>query len=389
MRDAGCPQRTIPITIVTSSVMKIDRISQPKGKSKFVHDVVITSSQIFHLSSQQRMRIYSVISSLVVLPWCTLAFQVPTKSWKGVNGLAMTSDASGSGMVVTVAGGSGFVGSKVCQSLVEKGAKVTSVSKSGKVPSFAWCDESWTSKVNWVAVDLETADDSTLDASIGAPQCMVSCVGVIGNDPEVLKKGNGDTNCAAFGSAKRGGKLERAVFVSVSDEVAACQANWLPEFFGGYFDGKKMAEQCALDAVDGDSSKVCVVKPTFIYGGDAFELIPPRVNKEYGSLIEELLSLGLIKFIADVTPGLIKVALRPPSSVDAVADACVSAAIAGPALGKVLDGAAAINEITNQPAATGLTDAIEFLGEKLGLAYEWAKEEVPKAVAKLEELSKK
>jgi len=335
------------------------------------------------------MRIYSLISSLVLLPWCAWAFQATTKFSKRLNGLAMTSDVSGTGLEVTVVGGSGFVGSKVCQSLVEKGAKVTSVSKSGKVPSFAWCDDSWTSKVKWAASDLETADESSVDAAIGAPQCIVSCLGVIGNDPEILKKGNGATNCAAFGSAKKGGKLDRAVYVSVSAEVAACQENWLPEFFGGYFEGKKMAEQCALDAVDGDTSKVCFVKPTFIYGGDAFGLIPPRVTKEYGSLIEELLSLGFIKFFADITPGLIKVALRPPSSVDAVADACVSAAIAGPALGKDLDGAAAINEITNQPAATGLSEAIEFVGEKLGETYEWAKGEFPKAVAKLEEMSTK
>ncbi|CAJ1943002.1 unnamed protein product [Cylindrotheca closterium] len=335
------------------------------------------------------MGIYSLVSSLAVFLTPTLAFQVLTTSQRGLHGLAMTSDASSAGLDVTVVGGSGFVGSKVCQSLIEKGAKVTSVSKSGKIPSFAWCDDSWTSKVNWVATDLETADESSIATAIGSPQCIVSCLGVIGNEPEALKKGNGETNCAAFGSAKKGGKLERAVYVSVSAEVAACQENWLPEFFGGYFEGKKMAEQCALDTVDGDSSKVCFVKPTFIYGGDAFGLLPPRVNKEYGSFIEELLSLGVIKFFADITPGLIKVALRPPSSVDAVADACVSAAIAGSALGKDLDGAAAINEITNQPAATGLTDAIEFAGEKLGQAYGWAKEEVPKAVAKLEEMSKK
>mmetsp|Transcript_19829 Transcript_19829/g.48719 ORF Transcript_19829/g.48719 Transcript_19829/m.48719 type:complete len:353 (-) Transcript_19829:87-1145(-) len=341
------------------------------------------------LLEERMMRIYSLVSSLIVLLTPTLAFQVPGKSWKGLHGLAMTSDASSASLDVTVIGGSGFVGSSVCRSLAEKGAKVTSVSKSGKVPSFAWCDDSWTSKVNWVAADLETADESSIDAAIGSPQCIVSCLGVIGNEPEVLKKGNGATNCAAFGSAKKGGKLERAVYVSVSAEVAACQENWLPEFFGGYFEGKKMAEQCALDAVDGDSSKVCFVKPTFIYGGDAFGLIPPRVTKEYGSFIEELLSLELIKFFADIFPGLIKVALRPPSSVDAVAAACVSAAIAGPALGKDLDGAAVINEITNQPAATGLTEAIKFVGEKLGETYEWAKEEVPKAAAKLEEMSKK
>ena len=110
---------------------------------------------------------------------------------------------------------------------------------------------------------------------------------------------------------------------------------------------------------------------------------------QYGSLIEELLSLGLFKALADLTPGLIKVALRPPSSVDAVADACVSAALEGPALGKVLEGGAEINEVTNQPPAKGLTNAITVVKEKTGEVFEWLKEEAPKAMAKLEEMQKK
>jgi nucleoside-diphosphate-sugar epimerase len=273
----------------------------------------------------------------------------------------------------------------VCKSLVEKGAAVISVSKTGNIPE--WCKgESWTNEVKFIALDLEVADEATIDGAIGSPDCLVSCLGVIGTDPQMLMKGNGNTNCAAFSSAKRGGKVSRAVFVSVGSEVIACEENWLPEFFKGYFDGKKMAEQCALDSVDGDNSRVCLVKPTFIYGGDSFGVLPPRVTAEYGSFIEELLSLGLIKTLADITPGLIKVALRPPSSVEAVADACVSAALGGAALGKTLDGGAEINEITNQSAATGLTDAIEWLKVNTGKFIDWAKEEVPKVVKKIEEM---
>ena len=286
---------------------------------------------------------------------------------------------------VTVVGGTGFVGSRVCSLLVEKGADVTSISKSGKIPD--WCKgQSWVDSVKWNAVDLENANEATIDAAVGSPECMISCLGVIGNDIDKLKAGNGNTNCAVFASAKRGGNVKRTIFVSVSSEVVACQENWLPEFFSGYFDGKKMAEQCALDAVDGDSSQTCFVKPTFIYGGDSFGFLPPRVTTEYGSLIEELLSLGIFNALADVTPGMIKVALRPPSSVTAVAEACVSAAVEGPALGKVLDGGAAINDITNQPKATGLTDAIEWLKDKTGKAIEWAQEEVPKVIARIEKM---
>eukprot|EP00554_Chaetoceros_debilis_P007147 CAMPEP_0194075824 /NCGR_PEP_ID=MMETSP0149-20130528/2749_1 /TAXON_ID=122233 /ORGANISM="Chaetoceros debilis, Strain MM31A-1" /LENGTH=358 /DNA_ID=CAMNT_0038756409 /DNA_START=68 /DNA_END=1144 /DNA_ORIENTATION=- len=294
---------------------------------------------------------------------------------------------------VTVIGGTGFVGSKVCELLVAQGVDVTSVSKSGSYKSSvndSSDDESWTSKVTWNAADLLTADESTIDAAIGSPNAIISCLGVIGNDSTILKQGNGDANCAAFASAAKSSKLSRAIYVSVSSEVVACQDSWLPEFFKGYFDGKAMAEACALDAVDGDSTKVCLVKPSFIYGGDKFGLIPPRVTSDYGSFIEELLSLGVFNFLADITPGLIKVALRAPSSVEAVAGACVDAALGdSDSSGKTLEGCVEINEASGQPPATGLTDAVEWVKEKTGEVVEFTKEEViPKVLAKVEEIQK-
>lgn len=305
----------------------------------------------------------------------------------------MSDSSSDSNMQVTVVGGTGLTGSRVVKLLAEKGNSVTSVSKTGKIPD--WCkDETWTSDVSWKACDLLEDTDKTIDDAIGQPSAIVSCVGVIGTDIDVLVKGNGETNAAAFESAKRGGKLQRSVLVTVSSEVLACKENWLPAFFTGYFDGKKIAEQAALDAVDGENDRLCLVKPTFIYGGPSFALLPPRVNAEYGSFIEELLSLSIIKIAADVTPGLIKVALRPPCSVDAVAAACAAAALGEEgAIGKILDGTADINKATDQPAATGLTNAIDWSKEKGTEVFEWAKVEVPKAVswcqAKLEEAQKK
>ena len=133
-----------------------------------------------------------------------------------------------------------------------------------------------------------------------------------------------------------------AVLVSVASEVAACKET-LPDFFSGYFEGKEAAESAATSA--GTS---CVVKPTFIYGGDEFGLLPPRVAAFYGSGVEELLSLPPFTFAAGKLPeggpaGLLKVALRPPVSVDAVAGACAAAAM-GEASG-VLDGTAAIKQV--------------------------------------------
>lgn len=289
---------------------------------------------------------------------------------------------------VTVFGGTGFVGSRVVKLLVEKGASVTSVSKSGTIPK--WCkDEEWTKSVQWKAADL-LGSEAALDAAAGAPEAVVSCVGVVGTNADDLKRGNGDANVAAFASAKRGGNLKRAAYVSVSSEVDACKENWLPEFFKGYFEGKIIAERAAIKSTE-DAKRVCLVKPTFIYGGSEFGLLPPRVNFEYGSGVEELLFLPPFKFLADITPGLIKVALRPPVCVDSVAAACAKAALEEGDL-QTLDGTEQINGYSGQPKSTGLTDALEWSKEKLGEFYDWAKVEVPKAVdaiqAKVDEAKK-
>ncbi|KAL9180599.1 hypothetical protein ACHAXT_011052 [Thalassiosira profunda] len=296
-----------------------------------------------------------------------------------------------SSLSVTVFGGGGFTGSRVCKILVDKGASVTSISKSGTIPK--WCQgEEWTSKVEWKSADLLSASDESLDAATGSPDAVVSCVGVIGTDPETLLQGNGNANAAAFGSAKRAG-AKRAAYVSVGSEVDACKENWLPEFFKSYFEGKIVAEKTAVDAMGGDAGRVCVVKPTFIYGGSEFGLIPPRVNYEYGAGVEELLMLPPFKFLADATPGLIKVALRPPVCVDSVAAACAKAALdeSGAAL-PTLDGTEEINAYSGQPDSTGLTDALEWSKEKAIEFYEWAKPEVQKAIegvqSKIEESKK-
>lgn len=112
------------------------------------------------------------------------------------------------------------------------------------------------------------------------------------------------------------------------------------------FDGKRQAEAAFAELAPGS---VCVVRPTFIYGGDSFAIAPPRVTAEYGAFIEDLLSAGPFKFLAGVLPGLLKVALRPPVSVDAVAAACARAAIGKIDAGQVIDGTEAINAAADLP----------------------------------------
>lgn len=261
---------------------------------------------------------------------------------------------------VTVCGGSGFVGSRVCKTLVEAGASVTSVSKSGAPPEWAK-DASWTSDMNWVANNFVVGSREALQAAIGSPDAIVSCVGTVGFDRQGLILGNGKANEEVATAASAIGGVQRLVYVSVSPEVDA-SVGWLtgrsaqlPNWGEGYFEGKRQAEAAYSEAAATLGASTCFIKPSFVYGGDSFGLFPPRVTAGYGSGVEELLSASLVQSIADKMPGLIKVALRPPVNVDAVAGAAAKAAL-GDVTADVLDSTAGINGAADQPPATGLTD---------------------------------
>ena len=157
--------------------------------------------------------------------------------------------------------------------------------------------------------------------AVGTPEAVISCMGSIGFDRQGLLIGNGIANTEGAKAAKAAG-ASRFVYVSVASDVADARG-WLPNYFNGYFDGKSQAEAAITDAFGADGSTF--VRPSFIYGGDSFGLFPPRVNDGYGSAVEEVLASDVITTIADKMPGLIKVALRPPVSVDAVAGACTAA----------------------------------------------------------------
>ena len=98
---------------------------------------------------------------------------------------------------VTVLGGNGYVGQRVCEKLVARGCDVTSISKSGKAPSGAW-----TQSVKWVANDLTRGSRQELEAAVGQPDVAVSCVGTVGFDGRGLELGNGVANVRAAEALK-------------------------------------------------------------------------------------------------------------------------------------------------------------------------------------------
>ena len=208
-------------------------------------------------------------------------------------------------------GGSGFVGSRVCDALRTAGVvDVVSVSKSGGNGG--------------VAIDLssDACVTALTDAMKGA-DCVVSCVGVFKpGDDDAMREGNGTYNVRVVDAAVAA-KVGRFVYVSVASIVpdALGGADSAP-VMAGYFAGKKMTEEAVLNAFD--DSNVCIVKPSFIFGGDVFSVNPPRVTSQYGDVLVKILGSGFVKSVASKSPKPIALTLAEPVSVDDVAGAVCS-----------------------------------------------------------------
>ncbi len=242
-------------------------------------------------------------------------------------GLSAKKPASTGGKKIVVLGGTGFVGSRITQRLSESGNKVIAISRSGEIPKWAETYD-FVNNVEWVAGDVN--DAAAMQKVMRGATSVVSAVGAIGFDEERVRTGNGDSNVAAINSAKKAG-VKNFVYVSVASLVR--------EAFGDkvltpYFEGKEMSE--AALAKNFPSSGT-VVGPSFIYGGDSFNLSPPRVPDGYGSFINKILSTGAIRKLASASPAPLAVVLAPPVSVTAVAGAAAAAAT-GKSVGRRIDG---------------------------------------------------
>ena len=129
--------------------------------------------------------------------------------------------SAASALKVTVLGGTGFVGSRVCHALAPSSSsvEVVSVSRTGEVPE--WCNgEDWTKQVSWVKNEFTRGSREKLQEAIGSPDAVVSCVGAIGADQQGLLLGNGVANAEAAAAAKVVG-AQRMAYVSVGSEVVA------------------------------------------------------------------------------------------------------------------------------------------------------------------------
>jgi len=215
---------------------------------------------------------------------------------------------------ILVLGGTGLVGSEVVKTLQSKGYTVVATSRDGRDGT--------------VALDLSSPETaSTIKELSRDAFAVISCVGAIGtsNDQAV----NAGTGVAA--SAAKAAGVSNFAYITVAPEVVEFGKGF--DFLGPYMAGKQSSRATVLSEFGG---KATLIEPTFIYGGDKFEINPPRVASGYGKLVENVLSSGPIRAIDGVLGGFPKIALEPPVSATSVAEAAV-AGVLGKSSGNIFD----------------------------------------------------
>jgi len=222
-----------------------------------------------------------------------------------------TASAEATSDKILVLGGSGFVGTQVCNQLHAKNIPFVSTSTNGRDGTIAL---DFTSGINIGATvkDIIKSNDIT---------AVISTIGAIGTD-DVVKTINSGTGLAAIGAKEAG--VSKFVYISVAPEVKDSVKGI--SLLSNYMDGKAFSEDCIVKNFG--SSSYTLIEPTFIYGGDSYGLNPPRVaDGPYGRFIEGLLSSSPLRAAASISPGIIGVALEPPIKVGSVAGAAVSSAL--------------------------------------------------------------
>lgn len=264
---------------------------------------------------------------------------------------------------LAVFGGRGFIGSRVCRTLIESGCDVVSISLSGAPPSWAK-GEPWVQDVQWLSVD-------EADRSLGALDAAISCVGNLRPATEwdgffglhwdfpTLEQQNGDVNEQIAEAAKRAG-AQRFTYVSVSSDVSYAYGGAL----SGYIKGKKRGEDAAR-RLFGDQATI--IGPSLVYGGGRFSAP--------GAVYEALTSSAPVKLLVNVLRKLNQIslspqdrvniiALSPPVDVDTAARAIAAGALGSTPLG-FINGSAEIGRVAAEDAdAESLKVAASRLAQK-------------------------
>ena len=230
------------------------------------------------------MKLLSVIA-LAAAPLTTLALAAP-KSMK-----------------VTVFGGTGYVGSKVCERLVQRGHQVTAVSRRGVNPK---PDSEVLSQVSWVSGDA--TDAKTVDNLIKDSDAAVHAIGLLFDvesglsNLNIIVSGSGSvpgdastydaiTRTTAFNVIQSIEKKQSSIMNVMSKDkfpfcfVSAAEAGWpdvpfgktideklAPGWLQKYLIAKRAVEQRLKES--NDKVRSAIYRPSLIWDWTKFDVLP-------------------------------------------------------------------------------------------------------------------
>jgi hypothetical protein len=217
-------------------------------------------------------------------------------------------------LTIAVYGGSGFLGRRICKTLIGGGHHVISISKGGRPPSY-YCNNDhdndngdWAEQVDWRSHCIHPLNTKPLESSSSSSSegvdvddltlelppldAAISCIGTLNPAPSfdkltffglsfndtALYSQNGLLNECAAKIARRSG-AQRFVFLSVSYEIA----KMLEGPLDGYMSGKRHAERKIWELF-GERDAI-VLGPSLIYGGKRF----PKLGRSYSQLAKSAL----------------------------------------------------------------------------------------------------
>jgi nucleoside-diphosphate-sugar epimerase len=225
-------------------------------------------------------------------------------------------------MKILVYGGSGYVGLKVLQLAVRRGAQCVSVSRTGQVPVHLKHQQaSWVDEVTWVSGDARQPEPE-LFSGVNAVISLVGSAPVPTFSQSAFKQQvvlNGSANCAVIETAQQCGVKNLVLMGAHIPKLMQSQRF-------GYFVGKQLALQAAkrFSELSAEHSAT-VLRPSAIYGtrhtagGRAIPLAP---------------LMGPVAWIMGLLPhSILRMLPESPVSLHRVASSVVEFALAPPAPG--------------------------------------------------------
>jgi nucleoside-diphosphate-sugar epimerase len=231
-------------------------------------------------------------------------------------------EATDSPAKLLVYGGSGYVGAKVLEFAVQRGAQCVSVSRTGQVPVHLKNQQtSWVDQVTWVSGDA-CQPEPELFAGVDVLISLVGSAPVPTFSQSAFQQQvvlNGSANCAVIETAQQQG-IKNLVLMSAHIPKLMQSQRF------GYFVGKQLALQAAKEFSELSAQhSATVLYPSGIYGtrhtagGVAIPLAP---------------LMGPVAWIMGFLPqSILRILPESPVSLNRVARSVVESALSPPAPG--------------------------------------------------------